>query len=142
MAILLSRVRKIGPLSWYMPISANSMLRELGIILFLACVGLSAGEKFFATVFTETGMRWMACGAVITLLPVAAIALLARIKFKMNYFTLCGLIAGSMTDPPALSFANSMSVSGKVSVAYATIYPLVMLMRVVSAQILVIFFTV
>ncbi|HAH05293.1 MAG TPA: putative transporter [Elusimicrobia bacterium] len=136
-AILLSRIRRIGPISWYMPISANFMLRELGIILFLACVGLKAGDRFWETLSRGDGLFWMACASLITFLPLAIVTLVARLKFKLNYLTLCGLMAGSMTDPPALSFANSLAPSGATSIAYATVYPLVMLLRVVSAQIIV-----
>ncbi|MFA6028895.1 MAG: putative transporter [Elusimicrobiota bacterium] len=137
MAILLSRVRRIGPLSWYMPISANFMLRELGIILFLSCVGLRAGDRFVETLTHGDGLRWLLCGAAVTFLPLMAVALFARLRMKLNYLSLCGLLAGSMTDPPALSFANSLTPSSATSTAYATVYPLVMLLRVVSAQVLV-----
>ncbi|HAM35110.1 MAG TPA: putative transporter [Elusimicrobia bacterium] len=137
MAILLSRIRQIGPLSWYMPISANFMLRELGIILFLSCVGLRAGDQFFSTLRHGHGLQWMACGALVTFLPLAIVAVVARLKYRLNYFSLCGLLAGSMTDPPALSFANSLSPCSATSIAYATVYPLVMLLRVLCAQILV-----
>jgi putative transport protein len=139
-AILLSRIRRIGPLSWYMPISANFMLRELGIILFLACVGLRAGGSFVDTITGGQGLLWMACGAVVTFVPLGAAALFARFRLKLNYFSLCGLLAGSMTDPPALAFANAQAASGATSLAYATVYPLVMLLRVVCAQLLVLFF--
>lgn len=139
-AILLSRVRQIGRLSWYMPISANFMLRELGIILFLSCVGLRAGDQFIETLTRGHGLRWMACGALITFLPLALVALVARLKSRLNYFSICGLLAGSMTDPPALAFANSLAPCSATSIAYATVYPLVMLLRVVCAQFLVLFF--
>jgi putative transport protein len=140
-AILLSRIRRIGPLSWYMPISANFMLRELGIILFLSCVGLRAGGSFVDTLTGGQGLRWMACGAAVTFMPLAVVAVLARLRQKLNYFSLCGLLAGSMTDPPALSFANSLSNSSATSIAYATVYPLVMLLRVICAQVLVLLFS-
>ncbi|MDD5656979.1 MAG: putative transporter [Elusimicrobia bacterium] len=140
-AILLSRVRRIGPLSWYMPISANFMLRELGIILFLSCVGLRAGGSFLATLMGGQGLLWLACGAAITFVPLAAVALFARLRLKLDYFSLCGLLAGSMTDPPALAFANSQAGSGATSISYATVYPLVMLLRVICAQILVLLFS-
>ncbi|MDD5630102.1 MAG: putative transporter [Elusimicrobia bacterium] len=140
-AILLSRVRQIGRLSWYMPISANFMLRELGIILFLSCVGLRAGGNFVETLTSGHGLRWLACGALITFLPLALAALVARLKCRLDYFSICGLLAGSMTDPPALSFANSLAPSSAASIAYATVYPLVMLLRVVCAQVLVLSFS-
>lgn len=137
-AILLSRLGRIGPLVWYMPISANFMLRELGIVLFLACVGLRAGPLFVEKVMSGQGLQWMALGAAITLLPLLLVALVARLFMKLNYLSLCGLLAGSMTDPPALAFANTVSGSDAPSVAYATVYPLTMILRVVSAQMMVI----
>lgn len=136
-AVLLSRIRQIGTVSWYMPISANFMLRELGIILFLACVGLKAGDRFAETLLRGEGLYWMACASLITFVPLAAVAALARLRYKTTYATLCGLLAGSMTDPPALSYANARVPSGAASLAYATVYPLVMLLRVVSAQLLI-----
>ncbi|MFA6003765.1 MAG: TrkA C-terminal domain-containing protein, partial [Elusimicrobiota bacterium] len=139
-AILLSRIRRIGPLSWYMPMSANFMLRELGIILFLSCVGLRAGDQFIHTLTHGQGLYWMACATLITFLPLAVVAAVARLKYKLNYFSLCGLLAGSMTDPPALSFANALAPCSATSISYATVYPLVMLLRVISAQILVLSF--
>jgi putative transport protein len=137
-AIALSRIRRIGPLSWYMPISANFMLRELGIILFLACVGLRAGDRFVETLLHGEGLLWMACGAAVTLVPILAVAAFARLRMRMDAMTLFGLLAGSMTDPPALSFANSLAPSSAAAIAYATVYPLVMLLRVVSAQVLIV----
>ncbi|MFA6094220.1 MAG: putative transporter [Elusimicrobiota bacterium] len=137
MAILLSRLRQLGPLSWYMPISANFMLREFGIILFLACVGLRSGDRFVQTLMQGEGLRWMACGAIITFVPLMIVGAFARLRSRLDYFTLCGLLAGSMTDPPALSFANALAPSNAVSAAYAAVYPLVMILRVLSAQLIV-----
>lgn len=139
-AIILSRIGRIGPLIWYMPISANFMLREVGIVLFLACVGLRAGDKFVATLVQGHGIYWILAGALITLLPLLIIAAVARKVFKLNYLYLCGLLAGSMTDPPALAFATSMANSDAPSVSYSTVYPLVMLLRVICAQAMVLFF--
>jgi len=139
-AILLSRLGRIGPLVWYMPISANFMLRELGIVLFLTCVGLMSGDKFVATLVQGSGLYWMACAALITFVPILIIALIARFFFKTNYLTICGLLAGSMTDPPALAFATGIVPhSDAPNISYATVYPLVMLLRVLSAQIMVLF---
>lgn len=135
-AIILSRVYKVGPLVWYMPNSANMMLRELGIVLFLACVGLLSGEHFVST-FRAHGMQWLLMGAAITVIPVMLIGILMRLVFKMNYLTLVGLLAGSMTDPPALAFAQGITGSEAPTVSYATVYPMVMLLRVMSAQIVV-----
>ncbi len=139
-AIVLARIGQIGRLSWYMPRSANFALRELGIVLFLACVGLKAGDGFFHTLTSGRGIEWMAAGALITLLPLLTVGLAARLIFKMNYVTLCGLLAGSMTDPPALAFANTLVGAETPSVAYATVYPLTMILRVISAQAIVLFF--
>ena len=139
-AIILSRIGRIGSLVWYMPANANMALRELGIVLFLACVGLKAGDKFFATVFTHEGLVWLLGGICITVVPILVVGLLARLVFKINFTAISGLLAGSMTDPPALAFANAVSKSDAPSVAYATVYPLTMLLRIVSVQILVLIF--
>ena len=136
-AILLSRMGHFGPLVWFMPPSANIALRELGIILFLACVGIRAGDRFVPTLTEGGGLWWMAYGAMITFIPLMVVALIARIFMKMNYLSLCGLLAGSMTDPPALQFAHSFTGSDAPSVSYATVYPLVMLLRVLVAQMMV-----
>jgi len=140
-AVILSRIGRIGPLIWYLPPSANLMVRELGIILFLAAVGLKAGDQFVATLVSGPGFYWMACAALITLLPLLIVAVIARMVYKVGFPTLCGLLAGSMTDPPALAFAGTMTKSDLPSISYATVYPMVMLMRVVAAQLLVLFFT-
>ena len=139
-AILLSRLGRLGPLNYYMPISANFMLREVGISLFLACVGLRAGDQFVATLTQGDGLRWMAFGAVITVVPLVTVGLVARLFLKLNFTALCGLLAGSMTDPPALAFAVSSAGSEAPSVAYATVYPLTMILRVLYAQVLVLAF--
>ncbi len=139
-AILLSRIGRIGPLLWYMPANANLAFRELGIVLFLACVGLKAGENFFDTVFTARGLYWLAGGFAITVIPILAVGLVARWFLKLNFNVISGLLAGSMTDPPALAFANATSGSDAPSVAYATVYPLTMLLRIMSVQILVLIF--
>ncbi len=139
-AILLSRIGRIGKLIWYMPISANFMLRELGIVLFLSCVGLEAGDQFIHTLLAGQGFYWMACASLITLIPILIVAIFARAKLKINYLTLCGVLSGSMTNPPALAYANSFTTSNAASVSFATVYPLVMLMRVIFAQLLVIYF--
>jgi putative transport protein len=140
MAIILSRIGRIGPFVWYMPASANVAFRELGIVLFLACVGLKAGGKFFETVFTNEGLHWLFAGLAITILPLLLVALFARFIFKLNPTTINGLLAGSMTDPPALAFAHAISASNAPLVAYATVYPLSMLLRIFTAQILVVIF--
>ena len=138
-ALILSRIGSIGPLYWFMPPSANLALRELGIVLFLAVVGLKAGGNFVETLVQGEGMLWMAFGVAITLIPLCTVAVLARWLAKINYLTLCGLLAGSMTDPPALAFANNLHPTSEASsLAYATVYPLVMFLRILSPQLLAI----
>lgn len=136
-AILLSRAATTGPLVWHMPHTANLMLREIGISLFLAAVGLKSGEKFVELLLGPQGAWWLLLGAGITIVPLVTVGLLARAWKKINYAELCGLLAGSMTDPPALAFAQEMTASDAPAVAYATVYPLVMLLRVFSAQLVV-----
>ena len=136
-AILLSRVANTGPLVWYLPTNANHMLREVGITLFLAAVGLKSGEKFMEVLMGGDGLRWLLFGAVITAVPLVVIGVFVRAWKKLNYAELCGLLAGSMTDPPALAFAQQTTGSDAPAVSYATVYPLVMLLRVFSAQLIV-----
>jgi putative transport protein len=138
MALVLARLRRVGPLNFYMSDGANLMVREIGIVLFLSCVGLKAGESFVQVLLHGPGLYWMCIAASMTLFPLLVGAILARVVFKLNYMALCGLLAGSMTDPPALAFANTLAVSDGPSVAYATVYPLAMLLRVVTAQLMVI----
>lgn len=139
-AIVLSRIGQIGPLLWYLPPNANVLLREFGIVLFLSCVGLRSGEQFFATLLSGQGLLWMGMGVVVTLLPLLLVALVARRFLRMNYLNLCGLLAGSMTDPPALAFANTLTASDAPNLSYATVYPLTMLLRIAVAQVIVILF--
>lgn len=138
-AIILSRIGRLGPLIWYMPVNANLMLREIGITLFLACVGLRAGDRFVATLIEGSGLYWMGMAALITIIPVLAVSLFARTVYRLNFLSLAGLLAGSMTDPPALAFARSLSNSEGPSMSYAAVYPLVLLLRVFAAQALVLF---
>ena len=134
-AIVLSLVGSVGRFVWYVPYSANLALRELGIILFLACAGLSAGGTFLDIALTPDGAKWLAMGLVVTVLPLLTTAVAARLFFGVNYLTLCGVIAGSMTDPPALAFANKLSAdSDACSAAYAAVYPLTMILRIIAAQ--------
>ncbi|MDA8244786.1 MAG: putative transporter [Elusimicrobia bacterium] len=137
MAILLSYVQHIGPLNWYLPPAGNLMLRELGIVLFLSCVGLKAGGKFFETLLNGNGMYIVLFSFLITVLPLLIVGIFAKARLKLNYVSLCGMLAGSMTDPPALAFANSLSSSNLSAMSYATVYPLVMILRVLSAQVMV-----
>lgn len=138
LAIILSRLGRLGPLVWHMPAGTNAAFRELGIVLFLACVGLKAGGNFFETVFTREGLNWLLAGLAITMLPLLLAAFLGRTLFKLDFTTISGLLAGSMTDPPALAFAHAVSMSDAPLVAYATVYPLSMLLRIFTAQILVV----
>ncbi len=136
-ALVVSRIGSIGTLHWFMPPSANLALRELGIVLFLAVVGLKSGGQFLATLMQGPGVSWLLYGAMITMLPLLTVGLLARMFGKTNYLTLCGLLAGSMTDPPALAFANAMHpTSGAAALSYVTVYPLVMFLRIVAPQLL------
>lgn len=139
-AIALSRIGRIGPLLWYMPPTANLVLRELGITLFLACAGLKAGEHFFALLFSSQGPVWLAVGALVTLVPLLLAALAGRWLLRQNFVDVCGLLAGSMTDPPALAFANALHRSDGPAIAYSTVYPLTMLLRILVAQLLVVCF--
>jgi putative transport protein len=133
-ALVLGRLGRIGRLACHMPVSANVAFREFGIALFFAAVGLAAGPTFFATVFSATGLQWLAAGVGVTMLPLIAVGSVARVAWGMNFVDLSGLIAGSMTAPPALAFANDLASSDAPTVAYAMVYPLTMLMRVLTAQ--------
>src|SRR5580704_14490704 len=137
-ALILGRVGRIGRQVWHMPVNTNLAFREFGIALFFAAVGLGAGAKFFATVFSATGLQWLLAGACVTLLPLILIGIFARAVLKMNFIDLSGLLAGSMTDPPALAFASNIAGSDAPTVAYATVYPLTTLLRILSAQVLAI----
>lgn len=137
MAILLSHLGRLGPMVMHMPLNANRALRELGIILFLANVGLLSGEKFVATVFSAQGLQWVLLGIVVTMLPLLVVGFIARKFHRVNFMTLCGMLSGGMTDPPALAFATSMARCDSPAVAYAAVYPLTMLLRIVAAQIIV-----
>ena len=141
MALILGRIGAIGKLYWFMPPSANLALRELGIVLFLAVVGLKSGGDFVDTLVNGEGMSWVGYGIFITAIPLITVGLLARMFAKMNYLTLCGMLAGSMTDPPALAFANNLhATSGAAALSYATVYPLVMFLRIITPQLLAVLF--
>ncbi|HEV7405514.1 MAG TPA: putative transporter [Chthoniobacteraceae bacterium] len=140
LAIFLSRLGRLGPLLLQMPPSANLALRELGITLFLACVGLKAGPLFVETVLSARGAVWFIAGLAVTVLPLLAVGLFARGVMKLNYLTVCGLLAGSMTDPPALAFACAVGKSDAPSTGYAAVYPLAMFARILVAQVLVLMF--
>ncbi|EPK1685789.1 putative transporter [Klebsiella aerogenes] len=141
MALILRRIGSIGKLYWFMPPSANLALRELGIVLFLAVVGLKSGGDFVDTLLHGEGLSWIAYGIFITAIPLLTVGILARMLAKMNYLTLCGMLAGSMTDPPALAFANNLhATSGAAALSYATVYPLVMFLRIITPQLLAVLF--
>lgn len=136
-AILVSRFGPQYKLITYTTTSANMMLREIGISLFLATVGLGAGEGFIDTIVNQQGYMWVAYGFIITIVPLFIVGVFGRMFLKLNYFTLMGLLAGSTTDPPALAYSNGVSNNDLQSVSYATVYPLTMFLRVLAAQILI-----
>ena len=136
-AILLSRFGYKAKLVTYTSTSASMMLRELGICLFLASVGIAAGKDFAASVFNETGMWWVIWGFVITLVPLIIVGCIARGHDRINLLTIMGLVSGSNTDPPALAYANNSTGNDQPAVAYSTVYPLTMFLRVVAAQVLI-----
>lgn len=141
MALILGRIGSIGKLYWFMPPSANLALRELGIVLFLSVVGLKSGGDFIHTLVDGEGLSWIGYGALITAVPMITVGILARMLAKMNYLTMCGMLAGSMTDPPALAFANNLHpTSGAAALSYATVYPLVMFLRIITPQLLAVLF--
>ncbi|EFX8718237.1 putative transporter [Shigella flexneri] len=141
MALILGRIGSIGKLYWFMPPSANLVLRELGIVLFLSVVGLKSGGDFVNTLVNGEGLSWIGYGALITAVPLITVGILARMLAKMNYLTMCGMLAGSMTDPPALAFANNLHpTSGAAALSYATVYPLVMFLRIIPPQLLAVLF--
>jgi putative transport protein len=139
-AILISIFGPKYHLVTYTTMSANLMLREIGICLFLACVGIGAGENFISTIVSGGGLNWIGYGFIITMIPLLIVGIVARLVFKINYFTLMGLLAGSTTDPPALAYSNATAGNDAPAVSYATVYPLTMFLRVLSAQLLILFF--
>ena len=138
-SILISRFGYHYKLITYSTQSANLMLREIGITMFLACVGLGAGDGFVETI-VNGGYAWVGYGFIITIVPLLIIGFIARYFYKINYFTLMGLIAGSTTDPPALAYSNATAGNDAPAVGYATVYPLSMFLRVVTAQLMILFF--
>ena len=134
-AILLGRFGPHFGLVTYTTMSANLMLREIGLAMFLAAVGIGAGDGFIDAI-AGGGYKWIGYGVIITVLPLIIVALIARLKCKLNYYTMMGLMAGAMTDPPALGFASTSSGNDMPAVSYATVYPVVMFLRVLTAQLL------
>ena len=136
-AILLASFGHKYKIVTYTTTSANLLMREIGITAFLACVGLGAGEGFLDTVVNKGGHMWVLYGVLITIIPILLMGTVARLAFKINYFTLAGLIAGSNTDPPALAYANTLSDTDASAIGYATVYPLTMFLRVLVAQLMI-----
>ncbi len=136
-AILLARLGHLGPFVWFMPPAANLALREIGIVLFLAVLGVASGARFVETVASGVGLPWMLWGVLVTVIPLVVTGLLARGVFKINFLSLCGLLAGAQTNPPGLAYANAVAVSEAPALAYATVYPLAMCLRILAPQILV-----
>ncbi len=136
-AIFLSRLHSFKGIIWHLPSSAHHLMREMGIALFLAAVGINAGASFFDALFSLEGLKLFLVGATITFFPLFTFALIARVFFKLNYIVICGLLSGSTTDPPALAFAQQLTHSDLLASFYASVYPLTMLLRIISAQIIV-----
>ena len=139
-AILIGRFGYRMKLVTYTTTSANMMLREIGLVLFLASVGIKAGAGFWDTVVQGNGLKYVGCGFLITIIPILIVGTIARLKFKFNYFTIMGMLAGTYTDPPALAYANASCSKEAPAVGYSTVYPLSMFLRIFTAQIVVLFF--
>lgn len=139
-AILLSAYGHKIHLVTYTNSSANLLLREIGICLFLASVGIAAGKDFAETVFNSRGITWVGYGVAITVIPLLVVGIIARMKYKMNYFTIVGMMSGNYTDPPALAYSNKIANNDAPAVSYSTVYPLTMFMRVIAAQVIILCF--
>jgi putative transport protein len=139
-AILIGRYGYKMHLVTYTTTSANMMLREIGLVLFLASVGIKAGASFFSTVVEGNGLLYVLTGFIITVIPILIVGPIARLRYKFNYFTIMGMIAGTYTDPPALAYANSTCSKEAPAIGYSTVYPLSMFLRIFTAQIVVLFF--
>lgn len=138
-AILIGRFGYKIKLVTYTTTSANMMLREIGLVLFLASVGIKAGTGFWDTVVQGDGLKYVYTGFFITIIPILIVGTIARMKFHINYFTLMGMFAGTYTDPPALAYANSTCSREAPAVGYSTVYPLSMFLRIFTAQIIILF---
>lgn len=136
-SILISRFGPQYKLITYTTMSANLMIREIGISLFLACVGLGAGKGFVDTIIHEGGYVWIAYGAIITIVPLLVGGLIGRYAWKLNYYTLIGVLSGTNTNPPALAYSSELTSCDAPAVGYATVYPLAMFLRVLTAQLLI-----
>ncbi len=138
-AILIGRYGYKFHLVTYTTTSANMMLREIGLVLFLASVGIKAGAGFWDTVVQGDGLKYVYTGFLITVIPILIIGTIARLKFRFNYFTIMGMIAGTYTDPPALAYANQICSKEAPAVGYSTVYPLSMFLRILTAQLIILF---
>jgi putative transport protein len=138
-ALVLGRIGHIGRIVFHMPMNANLAFREFGIALFFAAVGLAAGPQFFVNVFSAAGFRWLCAGLCVTILPLLLVGVFARVILRMNFTILGGLIAGSVTDPPALAFVNAITKSDAATLSYVTVYPMSTLLRIVTTQICTLF---
>ena len=138
-AILIGRFGHRIKLNTYTTTSANMMLREIGLVLFLASVGVKAGANFWHTVVQGDGLMYVFTGFLITIIPILIVGVIARLRFKFNYFTIMGMIAGTCTDPPALAYANSICSREAPAIGYSTVYPLSMFLRIFTAQLIVLF---
>ncbi len=136
-AILLARLGNLGPLVWFMPPAANLALREIGIVLFLAVLGVGAGGSFVATLASGVGLPWMAAGILVTLVPLLATGIVGRLALGADLFTLCGVLAGAQTNPPGLAYASALGQPEAPALAYATVYPLAMCLRILAPQVMV-----
>jgi putative transport protein len=137
-AILLSQLGNVGSVVWYMPTAANQLFRDFGLAVFLACVGLRAGDHFIQRVNDRAGLAFFLWGAAITVVPPLLVGIIARLCFRMNFVTLSGWVSGAMTSSPALLFANDVTRSESAAVAYAAVAPMSMLTPIICAQLLVI----
>jgi len=136
-AILLGRLGSAGPLVWFMPPAASQALREIGIVLFLAVLGVASGARFVETLASGIGLPWMAYGVVVTFVPLVLTGLAGRLLVKLDLFALCGLLAGAQTNPPGLAYANNLGQPEAPALAYTTVYPLAMCLRILAPQVLV-----
>lgn len=139
-AVVFSWLQAVGPLNWYMPPAANLMLRELGIVMFYGCVGLDCGGRFVQALLHGNGLEVMAAAALVSVLPALALAWAYKKRYGVNFMTLCGALTAATTNPPALAFSDSLSRTGLNTMAYATVYPLAMILRIISTQLMIMFF--
>ena len=135
-AIILARIGSIGPLVWFMPPGTTNTVREIGITIFMSAVGIYSGPHFVSTVVSAQGLEWLGLAAFITFIPIFTVGMVLRGVFKVNYLTVCGALAGSSTDPPALAFATGVYPSEAQAIAYAAVYPLTMFLRIITPQVI------